>query len=454
MYEENYEKLKTNLQFDGSMKFSFSKNSPMLPFTTRKPERVNFNNGFLSIIGELCRLSLNKKLDFSKENICDEVIDSNNLIVDEENEHVLNLLVNEYLDNNNLKNSSYAQLFQFYSLSDNKNEAKGEKKIAQFLNSIFFKDLDLNSFIEDQSANSNIFLDYICSNLENMDEVQTKKDFCMPSSLEVVINIFKEDFNFLSKNHKSFLIENFDLFLAYYFFLYLNQFIIKASNSSVNRELEETYYLLDWESGSKNRDAYKKGYSSIKKRLDNLIFNLNVVEQTNTILGTHNLLPSELIEYVNNLDMEHKNSFIKYLRIWIGELRELKRFEHINLDDNLENLIKCLRKTIEMDYSEKKASISRFSINVSTIGNKYFLKRRGRMGYTLNMNQDLLMLITAISIGDKEKILISDLFKEYEKRGIFFDSKSKEEILEKLNNLNLINKKSDSGDMQYVKSVL
>ena len=54
----------------------------------------------------------------------------------------------------------------------------------------------------------------------------------------------------------------------------------------------------------------------------------------------------------------------------------------------------------------------------------------------------------------EDKIKLNDLFKEYERRGLFFDRYSKEEIVNLLNTWNLIDKKSDSGDAQYVKSVL
>ena len=62
-------------------------------------------------------------------------------------------------------------------------------------------------------------------------------------------------------------------------------------------------------------------------------------------------------------------------------------------------------------------------------------------------------MITALCVKDK-KIKLNQLFREYEKRGIFFDKYSKEEVVNFLTKLNLIDKKSDSGDAQYVKPVL
>ena len=65
----------------------------------------------------------------------------------------------------------------------------------------------------------------------------------------------------------------------------------------------------------------------------------------------------------------------------------------------------------------------------------------------------MLVAITALCIR-KDKIKRNDLFKEYEKRGLFFDKKSRLEVDKILTKLDLIDKKSDSGDAQYVKRIL
>ena len=70
-----------------------------------------------------------------------------------------------------------------------------------------------------------------------------------------------------------------------------------------------------------------------------------------------------------------------------------------------------------------------------------------------NIDQEMLMIITSLCIKE-EKIKLTDLYLEYERRGLFFDKESINKINELLNNLNYIDKKSDSGDIQYVKSIL
>ena len=83
-----------------------------------------------------------------------------------------------------------------------------------------------------------------------------------------------------------------------------------------------------------------------------------------------------------------------------------------------------------------------------------FVQRRGQAGNVLAMTEEQLVLMTKVTIGDNEKMRLNDLFKGFEQRGLFFDNSSKDCIVEFYEKLNLIEKKSDSGDAQYVKSLL
>ena len=83
-----------------------------------------------------------------------------------------------------------------------------------------------------------------------------------------------------------------------------------------------------------------------------------------------------------------------------------------------------------------------------------FAKRRGQLGYNLNITEDDIILMTQISINNRKKLKLNSLFEEFEARGLFFDRDSKLKIIQLYETLNLLEKKSDSGDAQYVKSVL
>lgn len=49
---------------------------------------------------------------------------------------------------------------------------------------------------------------------------------------------------------------------------------------------------------------------------------------------------------------------------------------------------------------------------------------------------------------------LNDVFGEFERRGVFLDNLSKDQAALYFEKLNLIEKKSDSGDAKYVKRIL
>lgn len=83
-----------------------------------------------------------------------------------------------------------------------------------------------------------------------------------------------------------------------------------------------------------------------------------------------------------------------------------------------------------------------------------WVKNRKKSGLVLNLTERDIIFLTKVSLRDEEKIRLNDLYKEYEFRGIYLDNSSKEYLQEFFTKLNLIDKKSDSGDAQYVKRIL
>ena len=71
-----------------------------------------------------------------------------------------------------------------------------------------------------------------------------------------------------------------------------------------------------------------------------------------------------------------------------------------------------------------------------------------------NLSEETLIFLTKICIKDQKKMRLNDVFSEFEKRGVFLDNHSKSEVMHYYEKLNLIEKKSDSGDAQYVKRIL
>ena len=455
MYAETYEILKTHLRKGN--KFAYKRNNNLLPFTTNKTQRVTFDNGSLPIMGAFSRLACNKKVKgITDENISEDILNNEYFEVESGDEYYAKLLVEEYLGGEQL-NILHPKLFLYLPLSEGP-VAGGEIKIAEFIKNIFFHNINLDDFYSENNSkfNSNILIEFIVDNLKDLPNEKDLSEFYMPSTLNKVVSVFEEDINFLLKNHEEFLVKNFDKIISFYLFFYFIQFTLKASSSVVSEELEKTFYLLDWETVSKNRKSVKFGYKNVSEYLKSLLTRIDGIEHMNILLGQNNLLPAEMIQYFESLSESDKKEFIKYFKLWINYLRSEEDLDSQVLPNDFADLLHFYFESIEESYKSKKTRqgpISRYPKPIEDLGKKYFLKRRGRFGYMFNMNQEMLILITALCVK-KDKMKITQLFKEYERRGLFFDRDSLDNIVDLFNKLNLIDKKSDSGDIQYVKSIL
>lgn len=70
------------------------------------------------------------------------------------------------------------------------------------------------------------------------------------------------------------------------------------------------------------------------------------------------------------------------------------------------------------------------------------------------VQKEFLIFLTKLAIHDEEKLSLNEVFRQFELRGVFLDQPSKDEIVQFYTKLNLIEKKSDSGDAQYVRRIL
>lgn len=459
MYSENYEKLRKRLINFNTNKLTYyiNKTSPMLPFTSREKERVTFTKGSLSIIGASSRAVCGKNINyFFKEDILDNI--SNNEYFEisaDTDEFYMNSIIKDYLGADGL-NIIHPNLFLYIPLSETE-ESKGEIKFAQFLKEIFFDGLDFENFFkgDESDLSSNILIEFIISNLKDLENSETSSTFYVPKPMENVLNTIKKDLKFLL-NHKEFLLKNFNLIISYYLYFYFVQFTLKFFSKNPSMDVEKTFYLLDWERVGKNRLATSNGYNIVGNYFKSLLIRMNLVEQLNTLFGENNLILSEMYGYFEDLDTNSKDEFLNYLKSWINDIRITEyELDTIDLANDFEGLVNNLNDTIIDSYNIKRRSgpVSRYPKPLELLGKKYFLKRRGRYGFMFNMSQEVLMLITAICIQE-DKIRITSLYEEYEKRGIFFDKESTDQIVKLFNKLNLLDKKSDSGDVQYVKSIL
>ena len=428
--------------------------SKFFPFTTN--ERYVINQKETSgTVAELVRLINGKQLDTTEINI-DEIIKKIMSLVqieDENDEGYLYEIIKEQIMNEDGSRNIF-----HYKLYNYINSNKKEQKIAKFLYDIVFKNMDYFNEIYNEVQDEDVITKLI---LEGMDQADylidkrlNKNEDVYENKLTFITKLAYEDFKFLSTN-KEFFLEYFERLVYFYYFYYLIQLCIKINkrfNVDYNK-VEETYYLLDWEKAGKNRKSTLKGYKDIRSRGEDLWVNLNVIEHSNFLMGTENYNLVEIEEYFKSLEEDKKKEYLETLKEWIKEYKICTQQEYNDIELDFNILMNEIIKSVSVKLSEPGRGRRLFN-NVEEIGKLYFLKSRGgSYGYMFNLTQETVLMLTAICVKE-EKITLKALFEEYNKRGVFLDKESKELVVKFLEKLNLIDKKSDSGDAQYVKSIL
>jgi DNA phosphorothioation-dependent restriction protein DptG len=219
-----------------------------------------------------------------------------------------------------------------------------------------------------------------------------------------------------------------------------------------NKNQHELYYILNWESASKKRKSYEIGYyKEIKSKSTQLLSQVYATEHLNFLFGVEGKTLNQLKIIFEDLDETNQNKLAEVIRKWIKEYRENRELEVLNTNNNYGELVLALINSIGDAIGD--ATKSRYRISFDEVGKKYFLKSRGSLSFVGNITKDFLLFLTTISVKDN-RIKVKELFNRFEKRGIYLDRYSKKEALGFLNKLNVLDKKSDSGDAQYVKTIL
>ena len=72
----------------------------------------------------------------------------------------------------------------------------------------------------------------------------------------------------------------------------------------------------------------------------------------------------------------------------------------------------------------------------------------------LVINQDFLLLLTNIAIGDNRQLRFQELLGEFRQRGVYFDKQSEQALVAFYERVGNVERMSDSGDAVYVRSTI
>lgn len=352
-------------------------------------------------------------------------------------------------------------LYPYQTIVDN----KSSERIAEFLYCV----LGLNN--TDKENIKAAVEKYSFNVLERMvvDSIDTQNNEpkLKPEKYYPIINSiqeqFKADFAFmLSSSMTS--VEDLANILSFYYFYYVSQTCLTLDQfgNGIRDKVQPLYFALDWEKVSKNRKCCEEGWAKLQNNISQMFSHAITLEIINQNKSTDML---DYIDFKSAAESSEENDVkisgvikrVEHVYVsYIGDCSKIKNLSDETGANQTDAAIRHLFKCINTQFAEteRKRASQFYSEKFSEFCKVRFIKNRKKSGLTLNLTERDIIFLTKLAIQHDDKIRLNDLYKEYEKRGVYLDSTSKGLLREFFTKLNLIDKKSDSGDAQYVKRIL
>ena len=338
-------------------------------------------------------------------------------------------------------------------------------RFGKFLADVLGSETILESRFNDREAD-HILIKLIIQQLSALlkSKPESKKENNeFQNMLPFLSELYKQDIEFLQKDSERFN-SDFGLLTHFYSFMYLSQLVFKFDQfeNADYSKADEFYFVLDWEKVSERRLAITSSHSfkTINDRAKNFFAHSHALAHL-----SHNSLQAnkderykiynyqELHSLVSEKGEEFERDFINKLNSWLTAYSSWQGNESLSeqLPDQLSEQFRLLKQMLVSNMANTVQS--KTEAGLRNIGKGSFLKSRGRYGNVLNLKHDLLILLTSVIVKE-ERMLLKEVIQELGKRGICFDQNSKRELIEMYKLHNMLDKKSDSGDAQYVKRIL
>lgn len=435
----------------------------ILPFTTHAMKELKV--AYYNLTGDIVRNICNVRLDFNGN--VTETYEENPLIVEIKSdikfeasvESDLERLLHDYLYGiSGEMKITHPYLFNYLPIPDKEIYRKVSNFTADVLVGTSYpsvKDIFLNK------TTDNILDELILNKLKVI--FGEESTITYQNKLPILQELYCEDLMYLSK-HKEYFLNTFPLITRFYIFNYVCQLLLKfdAFDKADYSRTTPLYYALAWEGNiGKRRKAADdiEGFKRVRERSKFLFVHMHTLSQLSYI--TQNLIDKkysflqyrEIIDYLEEKGPNAKSEYLDSMQEWIEKYGSIftKRVTEKNKPSSIVEGFQSLFKSVSEGTSETAAK--KFGGYIEDLGGNDFLKVRGSSGTVLNLSHEMLLLLTSVCVKDV-RIPLNQLFEGFEKRGVKLDRISKKIVVELLDNLNYIDKKSDSGDAQYVKPIL
>lgn len=273
--------------------------------------------------------------------------------------------------------------------------------------------------------------------------------------LPFLTEAFQRDMRFLS-THPQYLVAELTNTLKLYAFSYCSQLslAVRGWRHGIPQP-KELYFILDVEKASTERDKIREhGYRLLASTAKELFPLLSAGE----VLQTEGPQRPLWQIYADAQNYRDRQKLIDDLNQYIGKFATSRQLEEPALAETLEEAFKQVVSLAIKQFDQGKSE--RHSVNqryVRELEKKVFgdfIVFRGRAGNILSLNQDQLLLLTNLAIGQNEKLRFFELLREFNQRGFFFDNQSQQVLIEFFERMGNVERMSDSGEAVYVRKTV
>lgn len=276
---------------------------------------------------------------------------------------------------------------------------------------------------------------------------------------------FQTDISWLMNQSEPVILKYIHLFLHFYTCYSMTQTIISLSPemSDINSSPTPLYYILASEKTSHNSDAILRGWTHKvpKVYLDKLYGRIQAIDIINCALGGSKGLYPELLERLRETPFEenkeaceaillnYQEDKIKILSDRDSEVDKERELLDISVDSYEAFFEKLCTLCVNLQSTSYVSRMRKKVLDIMSI--RFLQLRRGKHVLVID-NEMLIFLIGLFTQGKRMKL--EEMYVAFNKYGIHFNIATRNVIEELLLKLNLLDRKSDSGEAQYVKVIL
>jgi DNA phosphorothioation-dependent restriction protein DptG len=310
-------------------------------------------------------------------------------------------------------------------------------------------------FVSGTNFIEKIFLDILNNNLREASDVES--DECY---LPFVADCFCRDIGFLSR-HPDYFLQQLSSCIELYTFIYCTQLGLNIRNWTDGEapKSKPLYFILDTEKASNERsNLVRFGYQSVARPMAEVFPILSMLEHFNNDGKSPKAPLWAFASALRNASMAEQqvafaalNSFAEKFR----KERALPAFPQVPT-----NAIEAMEQVIGYGIRQFAEGTGRFRVQVQYMEvfdqevAKNFIQARGRAGKVLVVNQDFVLLLTNLSVGDRKSLRFQELLAEFRSRGFWFDKNSQQALITFYERVGNVDRMSDSGDAVYVRSTI